>query len=42
MVEPDKHNKYAILAYSKAGFLTYKELDSSIVMIASKEKKLIL
>lgn len=37
LVDPDKNNKIAIKTYSKAGFSTKKDLDSSIIMIATKE-----
>ncbi len=37
LVDPDKHNKFAVSAYSKAGFLTYIDIDSTILMIAKKE-----
>lgn len=38
LVDPDKQNKYAISAYAKAGFTTYMEFDSTIMMIAKKEE----
>lgn len=36
LVDPDKSNKAAIKTYTKAGFSTLKELESSIIMIASR------
>jgi|GEM_PF-362343 len=38
LVDPDKNNKAAIKAYAKAGFFTFKNLDSSIIMIAKREE----
>ena len=38
LVDPEKNNKAAIKAYAKAGFSTFRDLDSSIVMIAHREE----
>ena len=39
LVDPDKNNKGVIKAYVKAGFSILQELESSIIMIATKEEK---
>ncbi len=38
LVDPDKNNKAAIKSYAKAGFSTFQDLDSCIIMIAHKEE----
>ena len=37
LVDPDKNNNVAIKTYSKAGFSTWHELDSNILMLATKD-----
>jgi len=38
LVDPEKNNEAAIKAYAKAGFSPFRDLDSSIIMIARRKE----